>query len=69
MQSFFEKIICMLGLISAFALRKICNKHYFYKKALQSTTFWVNLKKMFFPYCMVGHVVFGDFIFTSIFQS
>jgi hypothetical protein len=53
MQSFFEKIIYMLGLISTFVWVQNCNKYNFDEKALQSTTIWVNLKEIFFPYYIV----------------
>jgi hypothetical protein len=43
--------------------------HCFLEKTLQSTTFWVNFKEIFFLlYCKVMDVDFGDFIFTKYFK-
>jgi hypothetical protein len=43
----------MLGLISAFVCVQNCNKYYLDEKALQSTTFWMNFKEIFFSYYIV----------------
>jgi hypothetical protein len=31
-----------------------CNKYYLAQKALQKTTFWMNLKEIFFPYYIIS---------------
>jgi hypothetical protein len=49
----FDKIIYILGVISAFVQNKNCNMHCFWKKTLQKPTFWMNFKEIFFPYYIV----------------
>jgi hypothetical protein len=60
----FEKTIHILRVISAFVRKKNYNMHYFWEKALQKPTFWMNFKDLFFLLnCMVMDDVFGDFVF------
>jgi hypothetical protein len=54
MQSFFEKIIYMIGLINAFFEEENCNNYYLYKKNTSKFNILGNLKETFSPVMLYG---------------